>query len=321
MITPHSTGHGLSLPMSAASVGLGSGQSSSVLARSVTPEGQLRVITVNGNRVAYRDEGTGKVLLLIHGLGANSSSWRDVLPKLSSRYRIITPDLPGHGQSDPLRGQYSPAAFAVWLRDVLDALRVPAVTVVGHSLGGGLALQFAHQHRDYCRGLVLLSSGGLGLEVSLALRLFSLPGAGFVLPLLASRPKLNAGNAIGEASTVRQSLSNRRNRQAILHTLRCVVDRRGQKVCALDHLEVVADLPAQIIFGASDKVIPVAHAYAAHRRLPGSRLHVIPGVGHSPQVQSPDAVAELVDNFVSETYGLSQLTTAAAQASVLASAA
>lgn len=307
MITPHSTGHGLSLSASATSVELGSG-----------PTSHLRVITVNGNRVAYRDEGAGTVLLLIHGLGANSSSWRDVLPKLSSRYRIIAADLPGHGQSDPLRGAHSPAAFATWLRDLLEALNVPAVTVVGHSFGGGLAMQFAHQHRDYCRGLVLLNSGGLGPEVNLALRIFSLPGTGFVLPLLASRPK---ANATGEASTVRQALSNRRNRQAMLHTLRCVIDRRGQKLCALDHLAVLADLPAQIIFGASDKVIPVAHAYAAHRRLSGSRLHVIPGVGHSPQVQSPDTVAELVDKFVSETGEVRSLATAGTEASLLAPAA
>src|SRR5579859_2505568 len=98
MITPHSTGHGLSLSTSATAVELGSGQ----------------VITVNGNRVAYRDEGAGEVLLLIHGLGASSSTWRDVVPKLSSKYRIITPDLPGHGQSDPLAGEYAPAAFASW---------------------------------------------------------------------------------------------------------------------------------------------------------------------------------------------------------------
>jgi pimeloyl-ACP methyl ester carboxylesterase len=290
MITPHSTEHGLSLSASAAAVGLGS---------------DLRVITVDGNRVAYRDEGAGEVLLLIHGLGANSSSWRAVLPKLATEYRVITPDLPGHGLSDPLPGEHSPAAFADWLRDLLDALGIPAVTVVGHSFGGGLAMQFADQHRDYCRRLVLLSSGGLGREVIPMLRLLSLPGAGLVLALLVRGRQAGAdnheGKVGGETSTVRQSLANPRNRKAILDTLRCVVDRRGQKVCALDRLGVLADLPTQIIFGASDAVIPVAHAYAAHQRLPSSRLHVLPGVGHSPQVDSPDVVVELIDEFVSQS--------------------
>lgn len=298
MITPHSTEHGLSLSASATSVELGS---------------DLRMITVDGNQVAYRDEGAGEVLLLVHGLGANSSSWRAVLPKLSTKYRVISPDLPGHGLSEPLREGHSPAAFADWLRDLLDALNIPAVTVVGHSFGGGLAMQFADRHRDYCRRLVLLSSGGLGREVIPLLRMLSLPGAGLVLALLVSGHRAGAdidgGKAASETSTVRQSLANPRNRKAILDTLRCVVNHRGQKVCALDRLGVLADLPTQIIFGASDAVIPVAHAYAAHHRLPSSRLHVLPGVGHSPQVDSPDVVAELIDGFVSQTGAPSSLET------------
>jgi pimeloyl-ACP methyl ester carboxylesterase len=273
------------------------------------------MITVDGARVAYRDEGAGEVLLLIHGLGGSSFSWRAVLPKLSNKYRVIAPDLPGHGQSDRPRGDYSPAALAVWLRDLLDVLGIKRVTVVGHSLGGGLAMQFAHQHRDHCQRLVLLSSGGLGSEVSRLLRMLSLPGARFVLPLLASRPRIDASTVtpVSEPSTVRESLSNRHYRQAFLRTLRAVVDRRGQKVCALDRLRGLADLPAQIIVGGSDEVIPVAHAFAAHNALPGSRLHVIPGVGHSPQVQCPDAVADLVDNFVAETADFADRATSAAE--------
>jgi pimeloyl-ACP methyl ester carboxylesterase len=277
------------------------------------------MITLRGDRVAYRDEGAGEVLLLIHGLGGSSFSWRAVLPKLSKKYRVIAPDLPGHGQSDKPRGDYSPAAFAAWLRDLLDTLGIPKVTVVGHSLGGGLAMQFAHQHRDYCQRLVLLSSGGLGSEVSLLLRMLSLPGAEFVLPLLASRPRIDADNvaAFTEPSTVRESLSSRRYRQAFLRTLRTVVDRRGQKVCALDQLHALADLAAQIIFGERDRVIPAAHAYAAHNALPGSRLYVIPDVGHNPQVQCPDAMADLVDSFVSGTAEFRQCTTTAADFSSL----
>jgi len=220
-------------------------------------------------------------------------------------WTVLAPDLPRHGESDRLRGEHSPAAFAGWLRDLLDALNIPAATVVGHSFGGGLAMQFAYQHRDYCRRLVLVNSGGLGPEVTPLLRILSMPGAGLLLTILASRHATgganDAGHEVSEAATVRHSLANTRNRQAILATLRCVVDRRGQKICALDRLGVLADLPVQIISGADDKVIPVAHAYAAHHRLPSSRLDVIPGVGHSPQVQSPAAVVELVDEFVSQT--------------------
>jgi len=272
----------------------------------------LRTMTLHGDRVAYRDEGAGEVLLLIHGMGGSSASWRAVVPMLAKKYRVIAPDLLGHGQSDKPRGDYSLGAFAVLLRDLLDALGIPEATIVGHSLGGGVAMQFAHQHRDYCRRLVLISSGGLGADVGRMLRLLSLPGSELVLPLIASKPAIQVGNALrglmssddevtrfSETWRAHAELSNRSNRQAFLRTLRSVVDRRGQAVCALNRLHFNAELPSLIICGEQDKVIPAAHAHAAHAALPNSRLHVIPGVRHHPQVERPEIVAQLIDDLIS----------------------
>src|SRR6202045_4871127 len=143
----------------------------------------LKTLTLHGDRVAYRDEGAGEVVLLIHGMGGSSSSWRALVPILAKKYRVIAPDLLGHGQSDKPRGDYSLGAFAVWLRDLLDELGVTQATVVGHSPGGGGAVPFVFQHPDYCRRLVLISSGGLGPDVGLILRLASTPGAELVLPI------------------------------------------------------------------------------------------------------------------------------------------
>ena len=289
----------------------------------------LRTITLHGDRVAYRDEGAGEVLLLIHGMGGSSSSWREIVPKLAKKYRVIAPDLLGHGQSDKPRGDYSLGAFAVWLRDLLDALDIPKATVIGHSLGGGVAMQFAHQHRDYCQRLVLISSGGLGADVGRTLRILSLPGAELVLPLIASRPAIKTGNALrswlssdqgptrfSETLRAHASLSNRENRQAFLRTLRSVVDHRGQAVCALNRLHFHVDLPALIISGEQDRVIPAAHARAAHNALPNSRLHVIPGVWHHPQVERPDIVATLISDFMTETAQPPRFASATAGASV-----
>jgi pimeloyl-ACP methyl ester carboxylesterase len=273
----------------------------------------LKMMTLHGDRVAYRDEGAGEVLLLIHGVGGNSSSWRELVPKLSTKYRVIAPDLLGHGQSDKPRGDYSLGAFAVWLRDFLDALNITKVTVVGHSFGGGVALQFSHQHKEYCRRLVLISSGGLGPDLGRLLRMLSLPGAELVLPLITSRPAIKAANALrararssasevtrySETLRAHASLSDRHTRRAFLRTLRSVVDHRGQAVCALNRLR--ADLPTLIIAGEEDRCIPVAHAYAAHAALPGSRLHVISGVLHQPQMERPDTVADLIDQFVADS--------------------
>lgn len=269
----------------------------------------LRELTLHGNRVAYLDEGAGDVLLLIHGIGGSSDCWRNVVHKLAKRHRVIAVDLLGHGESDKPRGDYSLGAFAVWLRDFLDALCIREVTVVGHSFGGGVALQFAHQHKEYCRRLVLISSGGLGPDLGRLLRMLSLPGAEIALQVLASRPAVEVGKALrkralasgrdvtrySETLKGQAALSNRHSRAAFLRTLRSVVDHRGQAVCALDRLR--ADLPTLIIFGDEDRCIPVAHAHSVHGAIPGSELHVIPGVGHQPQVQCPDLVAQLVSDF------------------------
>jgi pimeloyl-ACP methyl ester carboxylesterase len=267
----------------------------------------LKTITLHGDRVAYRDEGAGEVLLLVHGMGGSSNTWSGVIPLLAKKYRVIAPDLLGHGESDKPRGDYSVGAFAVLLRDLLDALDVTRVTVIGHSLGGGIAMQFAHQHRQYCERIVLISSGGFGGDVGRVLRLLSLPGSELVLPVLMSRPALLAGNALralmGSSNRfhAHPSLSNRDHRQAFLRTLRSVVDFHGQAVSALNRLCFSAVLPALIISGDQDGVIPVEHARAAHQTMPNSRLHIIRGVNHHPPTERPEDVAHLIDDFVATT--------------------
>lgn len=272
-------------------------------------DANLKTMTLHGDRVAYRDEGAGEALLLIHGMGGSSNSWSGVIPLLAKKYRVIAPDLLGHGQSDKPRGDYSVGAFAVLLRDLLDALDITIVTVIGHSLGGGIAMQFAHQHRQYCKRIVLISSGGFGGDVGRMLRLLSLPGSELVLPVIASRPALLAGSALAALTgssnrfQASPSLSSRANRQAFLRTLRSVVDFRGQAVSALNHLCSHAVLPALIISGDQDGVIPVEHARAAHRTMPDSRLHIIPGVHHHPPTERPETVARLIDDFIATTGG------------------
>lgn len=152
----------------------------------------LQYLDLHGDRVAYRDAGCGgegrETLLLLHGMAGSSETWRSVIPQLSKRYRVVAPDLLGHGQSAKPRGDYSLGAFAVWLRDLLDELGISRVTVVGQSLGGGVAMQFVYQHPDYCRRLVLISSGGLGQDVGWTLRLLSAPGAELLMPVIAPPP-------------------------------------------------------------------------------------------------------------------------------------
>lgn len=275
----------------------------------------MKYLDLHGDRIAYREEGSGEALLLIHGMAGSSATWHGVLPQLSKRYRVVAPDLLGHGESAKPRGDYSLGAFAAWLRDLLDELGIKRATVVGQSLGGGVAMQFAYQHRDYCDRLVLISSGGLGPDLSVILRMASMPGAELVLPVVAPRPVIKIGNRLGSwlaSAGVRSpqagemwnayaSLSDGQTRQAFLRTLRSVVDHRGQAVSATNKLHLTSGIPLLLIWGEEDRIIPVAHGQATHDVVPGSRLEVLPGLGHFPHVESPTAVAGILDDFIATT--------------------
>ena len=275
----------------------------------------LRFLTLNGNRVAYREEGTGdETLLLIHGIAGSSSAWEPLMSYLTTSYRVLAPDLLGHGASDKPRADYSLGAFAVWLRDFLDKLDVAAVTPVGHSLGGGIALQFVYQHRSYCRRLVLINSGGLGADVGVLLRILAAPGGELLLPIIGSpqaarlaervrmrnpftrhrRDLRTNGVQINEAS----ALASPQSRQAFLRTLRAVVDSRGQAVSALNILHHVSGLRTLFIAGAQDRIIPPAHARDAHEAVTDSQLYIIDDAGHQPHLECPDVVANLIHEFV-----------------------
>ena len=283
---------------------------------------ELTYLELHGDQIAYRDTGQGPALLLIHGMAGSSATWEAITPQLAKKYRVIAPDLLGHGSSAKPRGDYSLGAFAALLRDLLDELGVHRATVIGQSLGGGIAMQFAYQHREHCERLALIGSGGLGPDLSPMLRILSAPGAEFVLPVAAPQWVLNAGNKVGswlsaagiQAPRAGQmwqaysSLSDAETRQAFLRTLRSVVDHRGQAVSALNKLHLTADLPALLIWGDHDRIIPVSHAYAAHDALAGSRLEVLEGVGHFPHVEAPTAVADILEDFIDSTAPQKNLT-------------
>jgi len=228
---------------------------------------------------------------------------------------VIAPDLLGHGESAKPVGDYSLGAFASGLRDLLSLLDVDRVTVVGQSLGGGVALQLAYQHPELVERLVLVGSGGLGREVSWMLRALTLPGAELIMPLLFPRIVADRGDAVSrrihrlgiraphvaEMWRAYSSLSGAPDRRAFLRTLRGVVDPGGQSVSANDRLYLAAGMPTLIMWGDSDPIIPIAHAHAAHAAMPGSRLEVFEGVGHFPHVEAPDRFTEVLLDFLEST--------------------
>src|SRR5215208_8469745 len=273
-------------------------------------------LTLHGHRVTYRTAGRGPVLVLLHGITGSSQTWEHVAPLLSARFTLIAPDLLGHGESATPPGDYSLGAHASGVRDILTALGIDRATVVGHSLGGGIAMQFAYQFPERCQRLVLVSSGGLGREVHLLLRAAALPGADYVLPALTSNRLLGVGRGVGgllkrlrlspgaDLEVLAQgfaSLDNAGSRQAFLHTVRAVIEPSGQRVSARDRLSLTALMPTLIVWGERDSIIPVEHGAAAHEAMPGSRFEVFPGAGHMPHDADPERFAALLIDFCTTT--------------------
>jgi pimeloyl-ACP methyl ester carboxylesterase len=277
---------------------------------------ELRELSIHGNKVTYRTAGEGPVLLLIHGMAGSATTWKRVMPALSRCFTVVAPDLLGHGQSEKVAGDFSLGALASSLRDLLVALGHDRATIVGQSLGGGVALQLAYQFPERCERLVLVSSGGLGREVNPILSLLSLPGSSLVLSLACSGPVLSAieglaglaarislapAPVVGEIWRSFSSLGDEDTRRAFLLTLRAVVDVGGQAVSASNRLHLVAELPTLIIWGGDDPIIPVEHAYEAHTAMEGSRLEIFEGVGHYPHVEEPERFVDLLTEFIETT--------------------
>ena len=275
---------------------------------------RLRHVRIHGHEVGYRRAGDGEeVLVLIHGVTGSSTTWREVMPTLADRFTVIAPDLLGHGESAKPRGDYSLGAFASGVRDLLVTLGIERATVVGHSLGGGVALQLAYQFPERVERLVLVNSGGLGKEVHAILRAVSLPGSELVLPLVLL-PQVQQvldrvggiGSRLGITPSVRAKevwrsytgLTETRGRTAFVHTVRSVIDVTGQRVSARDRLYLAQEVPTLIVWGDRDRIIPVSHAFAAHELIKGSTLRIIEGADHFVPFESPAAFLEALLGFI-----------------------
>jgi len=279
-------------------------------------EPRFEEVELHGHTVGYLRAGEGPLVVLIHGITSSSEVWREVMLQLAQRHTVIAPDLLGHGRSAKPRGDYSLGAYASGIRDLLGVLGFERGTAVGHSLGGGIAMQFAYQFPEYCERLVLMSSGGLGREVNPLLRAATLPGSEWVLPVLTHSYALRAGEAVGAAvgrmglrlgSDVAEfargyaSLADADSRHAFLQTLRAVIDVGGQRVSALDRLYLAEQIPLLVVWGARDPIIPAGHGRDVLDRVPSARLVELEGAGHFPQLDEPYRVARELEDFIAST--------------------
>jgi pimeloyl-ACP methyl ester carboxylesterase len=277
---------------------------------------EAQQIELHGHRMIYRSAGSGPPMVLIHGMVNSSRHWEEVALRLSDRYRVIAPDLIGHGDSAAVRGDYSLGAHAASIRDLLATIEVDRATIVGHSLGGGVAMQFFYQFPQRTERLVLVSSGGLGREVSPLLRGAALPGAAALL-WVAAHPRVLAalsdtGGRMRERGIAKgvylqaiaralAPLEQPGARKAFLQTLRSVIDARGQRVSGRDRLYLLRSFPTLIVWGERDHTIPLAHGRRAHEEAPWSRFETLPRAAHFPHLEDPEGLATALADFMQST--------------------
>lgn len=257
------------------------------------------------------DEGT--IVVLIHGIGSSMEYWIHNIHTLAKHHRVYAMDLVGNGRSDKPAAPYSFPYFAQFVNDFLQAQNIDRVSLIGNSMGGGVALQFTLQFPDKVEKLVLVDSAGLGREVSLFFRLPTLPLVGKWL----TRPRRE-----GTAQLMREAfydpalitdelvdfnyqMSTLPGAQgAILSTLRRNITLRGVQ----DHIwrAIVDNLhnitaPTLVIWGQQDRILPVAHAQVARDRIANVQLHLIDHCGHMPQMERPEEFNAVVLEFLASS--------------------
>jgi pimeloyl-ACP methyl ester carboxylesterase len=277
---------------------------------------EVRHVTIHGHRRAYVKTGSGPALLLLHGLGCDHTTWDPVIRQLARRYTVIAPDLLGHGASDKPRADYSVGGYANGMRDLLTVLNIDKVTVVGHSLGGGVAMQFGYQFPERTERIILVAPGGLGPEVTPMIRAVSLPGFNQVMGLLTlpvirhlgkaglhtlARTGLTITHDLDEVAEIYESFRDPRARKAISHVVRAVVDTRGQLVTMVDRAYLTQAMPMLIVWGRDDRVIPVHHARTASAVAPGAVVEVLGNSGHFPHKDHPERFVKIVNDFIRST--------------------
>jgi len=273
-------------------------------------------LELHGHELIYRTAGSGPPLVIIHGMVNSSKHWRDVALKLAETHTVIVPDLLGHGDTAAVRGDYSIGAHAAVIRDLLSALEIESASFVGHSLGGGIAMQFFYQFPHKVERLALISSGGLGQDVSPMLRGAALPGAASLVWAASHRSVLGILDGVGAAlgkvgwrkavylkalTRALRPLQAPGARQAFLSSLRSVIDIHGQKVSAVDRLYLLGPVETIIVWGERDRTIPIQHGIDAHARIPPSRLETLPRAAHFPNLEDPAGLADVLGRWLAET--------------------
>ena len=260
----------------------------------------VSIVTTNGIRIAFSDDGTGQPVVFVHGFPLNRTMWQPQVAALSSTFRIVTVDLRGHGDSDAPLWRYRIDDFVDDILAVLDDLRLPRVSLVGLSMGGYVALALARLYPDRLSGLVLSDTRAQADTPEGRQGRFHLAqaaherGAGAVadtmLPkLLSAKTRDSRPDLVAQVRTMIEHM----RLGGIVGDLMAMADR-PDSVPLLETL----DCPTLVIVGADDQTTPLPDARLMAERIPGARLEIIPEAGHLPNLEQPDGFNGCLDRFL-----------------------
>jgi pimeloyl-ACP methyl ester carboxylesterase len=258
------------------------------------------------------EAGSGRPLVLLHGLGDTHRTWRHLLPSLARDHRVLMPDLPGFGLSGRPNVSYALDWQASMLGSWLECMGLDEVDLIGHSYGGGVAQFLLLSHRRRVRRIALIASGGLGREVSFELRLASLPRLVEELgqPFLGTATSL-ALRLVGavmdreDAEWMSEVYATPGSARALARTVRDVIDWRGQRRSFLQHVGQVPELPPIALFwGDRDRVIPVKHAYESTKFFSNVPVTTFARCGHFPHHQVPEELSRALLAFLDASSAL-----------------
>ena len=265
-------------------------------------------IDVGGQRCHYLVAGNGPAVVLLHGLGGSCGNWVHVMGALAKDHRVYAPDLLGFGLSEKPKEPITLAEFAAFLEGFVEAHTISRTVLVGNSMGGLISLMYTMAHSERVSKLVLVDSAGIGKEIKLPLRVSAaVAPLGWRIDRSAVRRIISTvvtDMARMDDDAVEYYYNLNRldgSREAFVATVRLGISMmNGQKFQVTEMLPLITQ-PTLILWGSSDRILPVAHARLAHRLIPGSQLHILEKAGHCPQMERPDEWSDVVLRFLAGT--------------------
>lgn len=272
-------------------------------------------INVNGRNLRVRDSGgPGPAVLLLHGVGGSLELWAGQFAPANADLRLIAVDLPGHGLSDFSAQPDSPPSFAEQLWALVDALKLGSVHLAGNSLGAAICLQMHARQPGRVLSLLLAAAATLGPETPMPFRLMTLPGLGELMARPgepAVRQQIQAifgpGFEVGDElrSLIRRNVMRPGAQAAFLGCIRQMTALGGQRAALVEqaHASLAAcRVPALLVHGRHDAVIPLAHSEATRQRHANVNLLVMDDCGHTPQRERPEVFNAHLGALVRQGY-------------------